>query len=362
MLDKNHIKIKQISLHRIGSKANLEGVELSDRPIVLEEDLAELLKCYFLLPFKKGDDYFEFCHPSALEQNEVYASVSAIFDAAPAAVPEGEPAGGEETEWQGLFHEQSRRLAKYLYEQSQYPNIKRGEFYVVYFQGCGLFSETVDAVGLFKSENKDTFIRVEQVAGQFSIESETGININRLDKGCLIFRTKREEGYVVSVIDNTNKGEAKYWVENFLCVRRKRDAGAQTQQFVSLCKDFVEQLPPEVDKVSKVCMMNRVMDGLKEQPVVDVQQLAGTAFGRELADGQFQAFKRDFERTHEVAFEPTFQSKPESVKRRAMGSMSVIRLDDHFDIHLHGGEHCIERGYDEARDMYYYKLFYRKEK
>ena len=44
MLDKNHIKIKQISLHRIGSKANLEGVELSDRPIVLEEDLAELLK------------------------------------------------------------------------------------------------------------------------------------------------------------------------------------------------------------------------------------------------------------------------------------------------------------------------------
>lgn len=233
---------------------------------------------------------------------------------------------------------------------------------MVYFQGCGLFSETVDAVGLFKSENKDTFIRVEQVAGQFSIESETGININRLDKGCLIFRTKREEGYVVSVIDNTNKGEAKYWVENFLCVRRKRDAGAQTQQFVSLCKDFVEQLPPEVDKVSKVCMMNRVMDGLKEQPVVDVQQLAGTAFGRELADGQFQAFKRDFERTHEVAFEPTFQSKPESVKRRAMGSMSVIRLDDHFDIHLHGGEHCIERGYDETRDMYYYKLFYRKEK
>ncbi len=50
------------------------------------------------------------------------------------------------------------------------------------------------------------------------------------------------------------------------------------------------------------------------------------------------------------------------MKRRALGSMSVIRLDDHFDIHLHGGEHCIERGYDEARDMYYYKLVYRKEK
>jgi len=46
----------------------------------------------------------------------------------------------------------------------------------------------------------------------FEIESEKGININKLDKGCLIFNTERESGYVVAIVDNTNKGtEAQYW-------------------------------------------------------------------------------------------------------------------------------------------------------
>ncbi|MDR0604368.1 MAG: hypothetical protein LBG80_08720 [Bacteroidales bacterium] len=39
-----------------------------------------------------------------------------------------------------------------------------------------------------------------------NFESEKGININKLDKGCLIFNTERENGYIVAVVDNTNKG------------------------------------------------------------------------------------------------------------------------------------------------------------
>ena len=41
-----------------------------------------------------------------------------------------------------------------------------------------------------------------------------GVNINKLDKGCLIFNTNKEDCYVVSVVDNSNRGEAKYWVED----------------------------------------------------------------------------------------------------------------------------------------------------
>lgn len=69
----------------------------------------------------------------------------------------------------------------------------------------------MDAVGLFKSENKDTFLKVYPSGDGFEIESQQGVNINKLDKGALIFNTDKENGYIVAIVDNTNKGaEAHY--------------------------------------------------------------------------------------------------------------------------------------------------------
>jgi hypothetical protein len=40
--------------------------------------------------------------------------------------------------------------------------------------------------------------------------------INKLDKGCLIFNTEWENGDIVTVVDNTNKGvDAQYWIDVF---------------------------------------------------------------------------------------------------------------------------------------------------
>ena len=151
--------------------------------------------------------------------NEVYTYVSKIFD---------EPE---------QLYEQSVNLAKHLYEQSTHPKIKGGEFYTVYFKDCILDGETLDAVGLFKSENKDTFLKVLRENGNFNLESDKGINIKKLDKGCLIFNKDRENGYVVAVVDNTNKGvEAQYWIDDFLHVRQRKDEYANTQNFMALAK------------------------------------------------------------------------------------------------------------------------------
>lgn len=50
----------------------------------------------------------------------------------------------------------------------------------------------------------------------FEISSESGVSINKVDKGCLIFNIEKENGYIVAVVDNTNKGaEAKYWTDDF---------------------------------------------------------------------------------------------------------------------------------------------------
>lgn len=342
MLYKEYIKISNLSLHRIGNNACQEGVEFSKQELDVDVDLREILKSFFLIPFN-NEDCYHFSHVSDLSLNEIYSYSKLIFSD------------------NRVFHEQSKNIARFLYENSGHPNIKRGELYVVYFKDCILDGDTVDAIGVFKSENKDTFIRINTVAGGFSIESQTGININKLDKGCLIFNTACEEGFKVFVVDNSNKGEAKYWVDDFLQVKRINDARTQTQNVVSMCKSFISQLPNEMAKSEKAAMMNRVIGGINSKHV-NVEKLAETAFGKEIATTSFKTFREDYQLFHEVSFEHSFESKPESIKRNSVGLMITIKLDKNFDIKIHGGEQFIEQGYDEEKGMRFYKLYFHEEK
>ena len=66
--------------------------------------------------------------------------------------------------------------------------------------------------------------------------------LKKLDKGCLIFNKDRENGYVVAVVDNTNKGvEAQYWIDDFLHVRQRKDEYANTQNFYGVSKKLCNQ-------------------------------------------------------------------------------------------------------------------------
>ena len=290
MLYKEYIKIKALSVHRIGNKAAVEGVELSESPVELDETLGEILKSYFLMAFKDEERY-RFSHPTDSDLNAVYSYVSEAF------------------ENDGTFHEQSKKMARYLYEQSEHPNIKRGDLYVVYFKDCILDGETVDAIGLFKSENKDTYIRINHVTGGFSVESQTGMSINKLDKGCLIFNIKKAEGYVVCVVDNANRSDAKYWVNDFLQLKRCEDDFRQTEQAVAMCKGFISHLTGEYDKATKAIMMNKVIESLGEQSV-SVDSIAEKAFnpvgagdafwGGYLASLRFQGVEKASDLTAEI--------------------------------------------------------------
>lgn len=188
--------------------------------------------------------------------NEVYTYASKIFDN------------------QEQLYEQSVHLAKHLYGKSTHPKIKGGEFYTVYFKDCILDGETLDAIGLFKSENKDTFLKILHQGGNFNLESEKGINIKKLDKGCLIFNKKRKSGYVVSVVGNAGKGvEARYWIEDLLHIRRRKNDYTNTQNFMTLTKNFVtKELPKEMEvlKTDQIDLLNKSLDFFKDNDIIDI--------------------------------------------------------------------------------------------
>lgn len=330
-----------VYLHQIGNKCNDEPLVLSSNPLDLTDSIKKDLKQYFLSHFRQTE-YFCFEHDASLSLNEVYCYVSAIFDDL------------------DNIAEQSKYLAQSLYRRSIHPNIKCGEFYVVHFKNCLINGEMVDAVGLFKSENKDSFLKIHRNGDRFEIIQELGVNINKLDKGCLIFNTHKEDGYVVSVVDNSNRSEAKYWIEDFLHIKRKNDSYAQTQNAVAMYKSFISQLPSNIHKADRAAMMNCVVEGLKQESVC-INSVADKAFGAELS-ADFNSFRSEYQETHKVSFDESFQGKPEVIKRRATGTMTIIKLDKNFDVNIHGGEQFIERGYDEEKEMRYYKLYFNEEK
>jgi len=343
MIYTEYTKLTNCILHLVGNKKEDEGVLLSDKGIELNSETSGILQKY-LLGQVTTDGYYEFWHESQLELNEVYAFVKRIFE--------------DNTE----FEAQSSNIARHLYACSTHPKIKNGELCVVYLKNVIVDTITCDAVGLFKSENKDTFLRFVIEGNRSSILSETGININKLDKAAIIFNTQAENGYWVSVIDRTNKvSEAKYWTEDFLKVRPCNNSFNQTENLIALTRSFVSRLPEDGNKSEKALMVQRSMEAVKA-PTVRVEEYAKDVFQDDAVARQFEEFTRKKSDEEGIKFDDEIRISSAAVKKKAATSLTTVKLDGNFDIKIHGGEQFIEQGYDEERGMKYYKLYYREER
>jgi len=336
--------IEKIAVHFAGNKLHDEGIRLSKSLLNTNDSIRSILVDYFLSPFK-SQEYFTFYHESSLDLNEVFVFISKIFDA-----PEN------------LF-EQSISLAKHLYEKSMHPNIKGGEFYTVYFNDCMINGVTVDAIGLFKSENKDTFLKVLPTGEGYLIESEQGINVHKLDKGCLIFNTEKENGYVVSVVDNTNKGaEAQYWIDDFLHLHERKDEYYNTRNLLSMCKSFVtKELPSQFDvsKADQVDLLNKSVKFFKEKDSFDMNEFANEVMAQPQIIDSFNSYKKSFQNEREIDIADSFTISESAVKKQARIFKSIIKLDRNFHIYIHGDRDLIEQGSDAKGK--FYKVYYKEE-
>ena len=185
MLYTEDTRIEALAVHVVGNKSKDEPLTVSPElsAQVADEGLMRTLTAYFLGGFK-SEECYNLYHETDLGCNEVWNFACRIFDDPEALL------------------EHSVSLAKHLYESGMHPQIKSGEFYAAYFSDCSFGGERCDALGLFKSETRDTFLDVEQQTGGVHIAAREGIDIKRLDKGAVIFNTEREQGFAVFVVDD----------------------------------------------------------------------------------------------------------------------------------------------------------------
>ncbi|MFT7251527.1 MAG: hypothetical protein ACI9FW_001267, partial [Flavobacterium sp.] len=243
MINLFNAHIDNLSIHRVGNKSRNEAIFLSENPYRLNDEIMPLLKEYFFKPFReKEENYFQFAHDVDLEYNDMYNLATEIFNN-PSEV-----------------HNISKKITSHLFEQSNHPHIKNGEVYVAYLSNVSIDNNVVDAIGVFKSEIQTDFLQFEENGSSLEMILKQGINLNKLDKGCLIFNYKKEEGYKILTIDS-NRYDARYWLEHFLSVDAFQDENFMTKKYLKFCQDFAKDVVlPAEDKQQEVLFMNRAIN------------------------------------------------------------------------------------------------------
>lgn len=344
-LDFTEVELKQLITHHVGNKLRDEKFSLSDETTSIEEETKNFLLKYFLLPIKP-EEFYTFTHSVDLNMNEVYKVTENIFSSP------------------NKFIQYSQSIAKLLYEQSMHPKIREGELNVVLFSNVVLGDETVDAIGIFKSETNVPFLKMKNQKSKFSINHDYGFEIKGVDKGCVIFNTDQKNGYRILIVDNANKSvEAQYWKDDFLKVKPVADEFHQTNQFLGIAKNFItKQLDEEfeISKADKIDLLNRSVEYFKTNEIFDKKEFEKEVFQDSGIIKSFRNFDNTYRQENEIEITDNFDISPQAVKKQARVFKSVLKLDKNFHIYIHGNREMIEQGVDQDGRKYY-KIYYEEE-
>lgn len=326
-------------VQRVGNKSLGDGIAFSTELCPMDDveiHLHKLIDTSF-----KYDDLKHFDAIDSVEYNLVHRCVSKVF-----------------TDNNCLI-EQANNLARHLYEQSIHPNVKEGEFYVVYFKECELNGKAMDAIGLFKSESRETILKIFIQEDKLRLSPEQGMSLRKLDKGCIIFNTDRENGYKVAVVDNTNSGsDARYWVDNFLHIANCNDDYHKTLQAVNMCTTFIRQTQKDDDGLTCAKAAKAATILLSSEQSVTLKQVADILCPTDEQKQQFDTFKTQFEETHGT-LPNEFTPVSTALKRKPVNRMNTIKLGTDFEVKILNSNAEVEIGCDQSKGMKFFKLYYR---
>lgn len=344
MFDFSNAKILDLAVHVVGNKSKDEELVLTDASSTIVDDVTEqYIKGYFFSSFD-FDLSYQFSHEANISLNEVYMYSSTIFQSP------------------NLFIEQSKNIAKHLYEVSTHPNIKRGELYIAFIKDCTIDGYETNAIGIFKSETKDFYLNIKQHHGFFDISCKKGINTKRLDKGCLIFDYKQKTPQKLYIVD-TSHNDALYWKNDFLQVTEIEDAYANTSNVLNVCKKFISK-SSDMEKTSRISFLNNSVQYFESHDNFEFDDFANYACKNE---NHYQAFKSYIQDNNlEPQFGESFEISKQAVTIAKKKIRNFIKLDSDIEIKIPSKisavEKIIEQGYDIEKKMRYYKIYYTNEK
>ena len=348
MLDFSTTRLVRFAATWVGNKNRYEGVTIPKQTLIPLHAIAEeMLLPAFLKPFEKTEEFFYFHHEEDVSNHLVYQRCATIF-----ADPE-------------TLNEEVAKLAQQLYEHTDTPKIQGGEFFVAYFEDLLLQNEPVSAIGLWKVQTKDPFLKTERTAESFALNIIEGIPTARPELAALIFNVDEAEGFRVCVLDKvTKKDERSFWKDEFLRLRPIEDNYFNTRHYISLASEFIATKAPikfGLDRTETIDALNRSGDYFKDNDEFEVDDFAKTLFPEEAQQEAFKEFRDEYARAYAVPLDDKFDISDQAVKKEFKVFKSVIKLDKNFHLYVHGRRDLIERGFDDDKGKKYYKVFFDNE-
>jgi len=350
MIQTEETFIAQTILHKIGNKhTEIDNVVSNTILNTEDEELYKMLFAMSLKPFGKINEFYNFTHATHLSMNEMFTYCNEIFE---------DP---------NNFVTNSQHIANHLYEQSSFPQIKTGDLIVSYYSDILIRGELVDAIGILKIEKRTAFFQTFKEGKEILLGIDKGINPGKIDKGCLILNTEKDKGYTVLSIDNNNY-DAAYWKDHFLTIDYADDDNAQTKHFLDLCKGFSNTVvKEELGKQEQAEFLSTTVGYFSENDVASPKEFEETAFSNNDKIRQaFVEYKELFEEKKQIDFWDEFQVSNSVFESQKKKIKSEIKLDTHIEIKLDieniaSSKEYLEKGFDEEKQMHYYKVYFNNE-
>jgi len=348
-MDFSKSKIKYLIIHEIGNKLRDEKVFLSDNLQPLDNHLEKVLLNYFLKPFLIKEEIFNLSHSSDISLNEIYSYSKEVFQQSD----------------ESTFIQASQNMAKHLYEYSLHPRIVSGELIIVQISGVIWQNNTIDLIGIFKSETKDSFLKLLKKQDIITIKDDTGINVSKLDKGCLIFNTGEGVGYSVLNIDNHNQA-TDYWTNKFLNLSPVNNNIHKTKEILKICKSFSEDvLSTDYDTDSEFTFKNNYINYFEDSHSYNLDTFVNKVFENDEIKGEFLNYQKSNEGSFDFNMSDEFELSQKNIKKEKKKIKSTIKLDTNLELKVlldkDNGTKNIEKGFDESKGMYFYKIYFNEE-
>lgn len=332
--------ITKLILHRVTSA---ENSALINKSLIdcTGDDKAAVLKKLLLKPFLSHAQTFEFDHEVKIDYNILFSLSKSIYE-------------------NDDFVEKSADIARHLISASKHPHIKDGDLFIAKFDGIALNNRSYEALGVYKFEDKESFVETSADSHGVHVDFRKGIGSKKPDKACLILFS--DEPYTLLIIDS-NPNETDYWQHDFINHKPKNDNINRTSSFLTLTKNFITtQIPEdfEVTKADQIDFLNRSVDYFKSHETFQKQEFEEEVFGdRNLIDS-FRKFDQAHRHENEGDLADNFEISPQAVKKQVRVFKSVLKLDKNFHIYIHGNRELIEQGVDD-NGRKYYKIYYEQE-
>ncbi|MEZ4803662.1 MAG: nucleoid-associated protein [Gelidibacter sp.] len=348
MIKRNKASFHKCILHKVGNKFNSTKNAFSESEIDFDEVSYDLMLGYLLRPFGSVVESYRFNHHSNINLNEINSYALQLLQ--------------DDSD----FIDVSKHIVTHLFEQSNSAQIKTGDVLVCLFNDIQYEDFFVNAVGIFKIENKSEFFQTYLENGSYDIITQRGIPTKKVDKGVLILNTADTEGNIVLSVDN-NSYDTQYWTKHFLNVKYPDDANQHTKNYIEMCREFSEDiLKPSYGVQEKSSFLAKTIDFFKENEVINVENFKEDVFEDDKFKDLFDDYKKGFESNRAVVIRNQFDVSESVLKKQKQKIKTEIKLDTNIQIKLDvdapdASAEYLERGYDETKKMHYYKVYFNDE-